>query len=369
MTTAKKTSRLALLFRTVLPVFVILAGTSSCLKAHNEDVRPPAFAGTFYPESSVQLRGAIDAFLVDAIPGGRENPVAIVAPHAGYIFSGQICADAYAQIRRESVDLVVILGTNHTSPGFDKIAVHPGSGFRTPLGVAGIDRAAAAALLKDSPDCIADASVHGQEHSVEVQIPFIQVLFPGAKILPVIVGSPDPALCSRFGTALARIVRHRRVLIVASSDLSHYPAYDDAVRIDTATLDALMTLDPAAFHAAVSSSRDSFAGLSTAACGEGPILAALSAARHLGARRANIVSYANSGDTSVGDRDRVVGYGAVVFTAGNAAAGMNASKPATPGGGAEDVIGSAAAPMTDFTLAKEDGKWVITGIEIPKSED
>lgn len=355
MAATQKSSRLALLFRTVLPVFVILAGTSSCLKAHNEDVRPPAFAGTFYPESPVKLRGAVDSFLVEAIPGGRENPVAILAPHAGYIFSGQICADAYAQIQRDSVDLVVILGTNHTSPGFDTIAVHPGSGFRTPLGVAWIDRAAAAALLKDSPDCIADASVHGQEHSVEVQIPFIQVLFPRAKILPVVVGSPDPALCNRFGTVLARIVRHRRVLIVASSDLSHYPAYDDAVRIDTATLDALLTLDPTAFHAAVGAHHGhAVTGLTTAACGEGPILVALAAARHLGARRATIVSYANSGDTSVGDRDRVVGYGAVAFTGGNAAAGMNALKPATPGSGTEDIIGSAAAPMKDFTLARED---------------
>lgn len=301
--------------------------------------REPAVAGRFYPASPAALRLAVESFLRDAVPRKPGRPVALVAPHAGYIFSGQIAADAWRQAQGEEIDLVVILGTNHTAPGFRGVAIDPGGGFRTPLGVAETDRIASDALIAADPDCLFDAGVHAREHSVEVQVPFVQVLFPAAKILPVVVGAPDPALCDRLGRALGGILRGRRALIVASSDLSHYPSAADASAVDRKVLEAAAGLDPETLRAAI---RDGMSrgvpGLSTCACGEAPILAAMSAARALGAARGTVVSYANSGDVAVGEPQRVVGYGAVVFANGPPGADTDVLKPRAnaPGPGGFD---------------------------------
>ena len=238
-------------------------------------------------------------------------------PHAGYIYSGQICADGFRQAANGKYDTVVILGTNHTNGSFRKVSLYPGGGFRTPLGDVPVDRDIVAALIAAAPeDCVSDKSLHASEHSVEVMVPFIQVVFPKAKIVPAVVGSSDPEITARFGRALAKVLKNKRALIVASSDLSHYPAADAAAVIDRETLAAIAGFDPAAFRK-VAGARPAKAvsELHTRACGEAPILAAMEAARALGAVRGEVISYAHSGDVSVGDRSRVVGYGAVAFTA------------------------------------------------------
>jgi hypothetical protein len=312
----------------LLPVSLSLAVAG---QAGGGEVRRPAVAGQFYPESEDVLRLAIEQFLGDALPAQSREPLAIVVPHAGYIYSGQICADGYSQVRGRNYDLVVILGTNHTSASLRRVALYPGDGFRTPLGVAPVDRALAAALTAASPDCIADAAPHVREHSVEVQVPFIQVLFPGAKILPAVVGQADAALYGRFGAALAQALRGRRALIVASSDLSHYPAAADAEVIDRQTLAAIPSLDPAAILAALQAQRARrIPGLDTSACGEAPILTAMAAAKALGAAGGRVVSYAHSGDIPIGERDRVVGYGAVVLGSGLAPEPPPEPPPAPP---------------------------------------
>ena len=302
------------------------------------DIRPPAVAGKFYPESAAVLKLAIEKFMQDALPAQTKEPLAIVVPHAGYIYSGQICADGYSQVRRGAYDVVVILGTNHTEPGLRKIALYPGDGFRTPLGIAPVDKEAVAALIAADPDCAADKRPHSREHSVEVQVPFIQVLFPKAKIIPVIVGEADPALAGRFGAALAKVLAGRRAVIVASSDLSHYPSAEDANVVDKKTLEAIASLDTAALRTTVRTQEASrVRGLDTCACGEAPIMAAMAAARAMGATVGQVVSYAHSGDLPIGERERVVGYGAVVFaarresakTAGTAAS-TSANRDLTP---------------------------------------
>ena len=149
-----------------------------------------------------------------------------------------------------------------------------------------------------------------------MQIPFVQVAFPNAKIVAAVVGTTDRDLCRRFGRALAGAVRDRRALIVASSDLSHYPAYEDAVSIDRSTLEAIAALDTEALQIMTSKQlRRKVANLSTCACGEAPVMAVMEASLALGATAGRVVSYANSGDTAIGDRSRVVGYGAVAFHA------------------------------------------------------
>jgi AmmeMemoRadiSam system protein B/AmmeMemoRadiSam system protein A len=290
--------------------------------ANEERVRPPAVAGQFYPGDPVKLEAAVKAFLSAAEPPAGPRPVALVAPHAGYIYSGQIAADAYRQAMGHEYDLVVILGTNHTSRMLTGISVYDGKGYRTPLGLAEIDREVVARLIAADDAFGFSPSAHEREHSVEVQVPFVQVLFPGVKIVTAIVGRPDVDLCTRFGKVLAETLQDRHPLIVASSDLSHYPAYEDAVTTDLATLEAISWLQPGKLEAAIRKRMNSgVRNLSTCACGEAPVLAAIEAARRLGLDHARIVSYANSGDTALADLSRVVGYGAVVFTAGDSEAG------------------------------------------------
>ena len=281
------------------------------------EVRPSAVAGKFYPEATSILKLAIEQFMEDALPPQAKEPMAIVVPHAGYIYSGQICADGFNQARGHDYETIVILGTNHTAPALSKIALYPGAGFRTPLGIAPVDEATVAALTASSPDCIADAAPHVREHSVEVQVPFIQFLFPKAKIVPAVVGDVDTALCDRFGAALAWALKGRRALVVASSDLSHYPSAADAEIVDKKTLETIPSLDPAALLTAVKMHAGRrIRGLDTSACGAAPIMAAMAAARAMGASGGRVVSYANSGDVPVGERNRVVGYGAVVLGSG-----------------------------------------------------
>ena len=297
----------AILAVVFLPLFA--AGAS-------ETVRPPAVAGQFYPDSPTALKDAVQKFLHDAVPRTAKKPVAIVVPHAGYIFSGQIAADAFKQAQGDAFDVVVILGTNHTTANFEKISVFNGLAFRTPLGLADVDRETAAALLKADPDCTADEAAHVREHSIEVELPIIQVLFPSARIVPVVVGPSDAARSSRFGAALAGVLKNRRALIVASSDLSHYPPAADAEGLDKEVLRAVAALDADGLRSTLKAHmKRSVPNLVTGACGEAPILAAIEAAKRLGAKGGTVVSYAHSGQSAVGEQSRVVGYGAVVITA------------------------------------------------------
>ena len=294
----------------------------------SDAVREPAVAGRFYPASGDKLERAVHALLDSAAEARTQDPIAIVAPHAGYVFSGQVAADAYKQVAGRDYDVVVILGANHTQAGFNAIAVYPGRGFRTPLGVASVDQDVARAVVKADVLARLDATPHVDEHSIEVQVPFVQVLFPSARVVPIIVGTDDPETASRFGRALGRTLSGRRALVVASSDLSHYPDAATASRVDAETLNAIATLD---VHTAHRVAGDVVARrlpqVATAACGLAPVMAAMAAAKVLGASRGVVVSYANSSQVAVGEPDRVVGYGAVVFARDPAPGKSGAREP------------------------------------------
>lgn len=279
--------------------------------------RPPAVSGSFYPDDAGRLEASIQGFLADARAPRGEKPVAIVAPHAGYSYSGQIAADAWRQAAGFDYDTIVILGTNHTTAGFDGVSVYRGTGYRTPLGVARIDSEVVEELLAADPVMTFRPDVHEKEHSEEVQVPFAQIVFPNARIVAVVVGAPDLDRVGRFGRALARVLKGRKALIVASSDLSHYPSGVDADAVDRKSLQAMASLDPARVAEVMSQSmNEGRPGLATCACGEWPILAAMVAAKALGARRGMVISYAHSGLAVPGDESKVVGYGAVIYTAG-----------------------------------------------------
>ena len=301
-----------------IPWIFVVAGMFllSSVPAAGVEVREPAVAGKFYPTDPGKLRRAVNFYLDHALEPDGHKPLVLVAPHAGYVYSGQICADAWRQAKGHRYDLVVLLGTNHTAAGFSGVSIIPGGMYRTPLGDAKLDEGIAAALTAADPAFSYRAAVHRREHSVEVQVPFAQVLFPNTPIVAAVVGTDDPALCDRFGRALADTVKGRNALIVASTDLSHYPTYEDACRVDRTVLAAAATMDPAAVRELIQVQMGHrIANLSTCACGAAPLTAAMCAAKHLGAKGARIVSYANSGDALVGRPQRVVGYGAVAFSA------------------------------------------------------
>ncbi|MBN1825562.1 MAG: AmmeMemoRadiSam system protein B [Candidatus Eisenbacteria bacterium] len=330
---------------------LLLPGTAGCAgDAGNEGpgVREPAVAGSFYPEDPDRLRLAVRAFLNEAPVKEKGTALAILAPHAGYIYSGQIAADAWRQAAELPIETVVILGTNHTTAPFRGASVWGSGAYGTPLGDAPVDAEFAARLREEDDRFVFRADTHRKEHSVEVQVPFAQILFPEARIVPMVIGDKDAEMCRALGRAIGRIASPGRTLIVASTDLSHYPAYDDAVRSDHAVLRAVASLDPSEVKRTIAREMDrGAADLSTCACGEGPILVAMHAALEMGADHATVVSYANSGMAAIGNPDRVVGYGAVAFSSG--------------GGGTDLAALESPAPAreVDGPLTGEQRAWLI----------
>jgi hypothetical protein len=330
---------------------------TAAVHAGEPEVRGPAVAGRFYPADPVQLRGAVTAFLEEAVPATGPRPLALVAPHAGYVFSGQIAADAWHQAHGHGYDVIVVLGTNHGAP-LAGVSVHGGRAYRTPLGAVAIDRALADRLAAADERFAYRPAVHDGEHSIEVQLPFLQVLFPETPIVPAVVGVHDPALAERFGRLLGRALRGRRPLIVASSDLSHYPAAEDARETDLAVARAIATGDPAAVRAEIRRQRGrNVDGLETCACGQGAVLAALAAARELGARGGHLVSYAHSGDTALGRPDRVVGYAAIALPGAASAATWEA---VTAPGSDEPLDADTRAALLGFARTSL-RRWFATG--------
>ncbi len=304
--------------------------TAEFCTAADDDIRPSAVSGQFYPADPAVLRETVDSFLSASHKKVGGKPFLIVCPHAGYAYSGKVAAAAFKEAAGNRYDLVIILGTNHTTAGFNKAAVFVGDGFETPLGVAKVDRSAASQLLDSDSIFTEFAAVHRAEHSIEVQVPFIQVLFPGVPIVPIVVSTTDLSDCEHIGRELARLSRDRSVLIVASSDLSHYPRYQDAEKVDHKTLDLIVQEDVKALHRYLTRIPGSAPSLVTGACGEGPILAGICAARTLGIEHGIQIAYANSGDLLPGSRDRVVGYGAVAFLYSAPAGSTPAVDPAVP---------------------------------------
>lgn len=269
-------------------------------------VREPSVAGRFYPNDPQELREMIQGFLekTDDIP--EQGPVfALLAPHAGYTYSGQAAAQAYRSIRGQSFDTVVVLAPSHRIP-FRGASVLTQGAYRTPLGLVPIDEnkcqklCDAHALIQEIPD------VHGPEHALEVQLPFLQmVIQDGWKLVPIIMGDQDIETAGVIAEALHRVLEGCHALIVASSDLSHFHQAEQAEQMDQSTLQFMERMDPEGLWNAV---RDGKAE----ACGVGPILVALIMARQAGIQKGTLLKYAHSGDIT-GDRTRVVGYAALIW--------------------------------------------------------
>ena len=281
-------------------------------------VRLPAVAGAFYPGDPVTLSKVIDGYLAEATRLEPE-PSILIAPHAGYVYSGGVAAHSFKQAQGRDYVRVIILGFNHSaSYGFDGAAIWTEGAWRTPLGDVAIDVDFAQQLLKTSTVFSADRSIHLDEHSLEVEVPFIQRVLPGVPIVPISIGRPTLENARAIADALTiGLADHPKSLVVVSTDLSHYPRYRDANRVDASSLQAVMSLDTLALEAwdeeAMSKRTPN---LHTTMCGKGPVLVAMMLAANLGAQQVNLIKYANSGDVPEGEQGRVVGYAAVEFVKG-----------------------------------------------------
>jgi AmmeMemoRadiSam system protein B len=260
-------------------------------------VRPTAVAGTFYPAQPAALRAALDAAFRGARQPAEDAPVpkALVAPHAGYIYSGAVAASAYVRLlpARGQVTRVVLLGPNHRAP-LDGTAASSADAFATPLGPVAVDvdaRARALAL----PSVGVDDTAHALEHGLEVHLPFLQTVLGDIKVLPLIVGQCDAA---DVVALLDEFWGGGETVVVVSTDLSHYHRYDDAVALDRRTIAAIASLRSGGIG-----DRD--------ACGAYPLRGFLDSAAARG-MQSEVLDVRNSGDTA-GDRERVVGYGAVAL--------------------------------------------------------
>lgn len=279
-----------------------------------ELVRQPAFAGRFYSANAANLADEIDGYLAGKDPtAGR--PLALIVPHAGYIYSGSVAGYAYAEVRGQQYEAVILIGQNHYLQDFTGVAVYPGGAWQTPLGKVPVDAELALAILQANPSFESDPARHVRDHCLEVQLPFLQRALPDTPIVPILIGYPYPENTQALIEALGQVLPGRDVLLIASSDLSHYPPYDDAVATDGAILKAIETLDPAQLRQAVFQAMSQrVPNLVTTCCGEEAIVVVMEVAKQLGATRATVLHYANSGDVPGGDRAQVVGYGAVKVT-------------------------------------------------------
>ncbi len=260
------------------------------------NIRLPAVSGLFYPDDPDSLRRMVSGFLADAPADAGEPPKAIIVPHAGYVYSGPVAASVYARLARgrQRIHRVVLLGPSHRVP-FYGLAVSGADAYRTPLGDIPIDRHSVERALELSQVVQLDAA-HANEHSLEVQLPFLQLLLNDFELVPLVVGD---ASADEVAEVLERLWGGAESLIVISSDLSHYHDYATAQRMDRATSESIVSLHPE--HLGYED-----------ACGRIPVSGLLRLARERGLQ-GELVDLRNSGDTA-GDKRQVVGYGAYAFS-------------------------------------------------------
>jgi MEMO1 family protein len=271
------------------------------------DIRPAAVAGSWYPASADRLAREVDEYIGRAQVDDRDPPIAIVAPHAGLKYSGPVAAFAYRAVQHGNYDAAVLVGPSHFL-GFSGVALWPRGAWQMPFGAVQVAEDLARAIAAASGDVIEHPPAHGREHSVEMQLPFLARLLPGVPIVPMVMGYQNRETAFALGEALASTIADRtaareragRVLLVASSDLSHYEDAPTAQAMDAVVLREVERLDPEGLMRALEREPHH-------ACGGGPIVAVLEAARRIGATRARVLKYGDSGDVS-GDKSSVVGY-------------------------------------------------------------
>jgi len=264
-------------------------------------LREPAVAGQFYPDSPSQLRSMLESFIDKNAE--KEEVVGLVIPHAGYIYSGAVAGAAISRVRFK--DTFIVIGPNHTGYGKPFSIMARGT-WETPLGKVEIDTELAEKLIELSPYLKNDKLAHEHEHSIEVQLPFLQYFKPDVKIVPIILGAGDVKIYKEIGTAIAKALHElkKEAVILASSDMNHYETQGVTQKKDHLAIAAILKLDEAELVKTIVEKDISM-------CGYGPAAVMLAAAKKLGATKAELVKYQTSGDVS-GDYNAVVGYSGII---------------------------------------------------------
>ncbi len=273
-------------------------------------VRPPAVAGLFYPSDKLELEQTVRTLLkrarADIKIAVPKRLFGIISPHAGYPFSGYTAAHGYSLLTAGDFESVIIVSPSHREY-FDGISVFPGKAYSTPLGEVEVDQELRDSFLETAGDiAIESRAGHKAEHALEVQLPFLQLTLENFKVLPIVMGDQKPTYCKALGKVLADLSKRKSVLLVASSDLSHYYDYETANEIDKVCIDDISRFDPDYFVEDIENRK-------CEACGGGPIVSCLYAGRELGCQQINILYHCNSGDTT-GDKAGVVGYLSAVIS-------------------------------------------------------
>lgn len=264
--------------------------------------RKPAVAGSFYPSDGTELEEEVRSLIAEAEPSPA---LGVVSPHAGYVYSGSVAGALFGRV--VVPDICVILAPNHTGAGVSPFAVWPDGKWLMPMGDIPVDSEFCGRLLRSCPLVESDEDAHIREHSIEVQIPFLQAVNPSLQIVPVVISSRDITSLQKFGRCLADVIEDTdgQVLVVASSDMTHYESRESAERKDRLAIDMIAELDEEGLLRTV-------VGNGITMCGVAPTVAMLVCCKRLGAKDTQLVGYGTSGDVT-GDFIQVVGYASIVI--------------------------------------------------------
>ena len=303
----------------LLIITVMLFKITSCQgqsKQNSELInRKPCVAGQFYPGSAAELNDELKMLFGNAKPRVGENVAAIVSPHAGYVYSGGVAASAFNQLNPDGKwDRIFLIGSSHRVY-FDGASVYNCGNFETPLGTVKVDTETANKLIKDCKSIVFRDDAHATEHSLEVQLPFLQYHLKNEfQIVPIIIATQSVETIKKIAAALKPYFNPNNLFVI-SSDFSHYPSYQAAVEVDSATASAILTNSPEKFLETIDFNESkNIPNLATSICGWTSVLTLLEITGNTPGIQIKTIEYKNSGDAGFGDKRRVVGYWAIALT-------------------------------------------------------
>lgn len=301
-------------FLTCLLLASFWVSTASCQDVFQN--RKLYAAGRFFTNNPNELKSQLQQFFTDAVPKKTiHSPLAIVVPHAGYVFSGKVAASAYNQIDpKQKFDHIFIIGSSHTA-AFPGVSVYSNGNYETPFGTVKVDVELARKLIDENKLIKFHPEAHQTEHSIEVQLPFLQYYLKNDfKIVPIIIGSSNVETAKSLGEILKPYLNEKNLFII-SSDFSHYPLYPDAITADRTTAEAIKSNKASTLLTALQNNeKKEFPGLVTSLCGWSSVLTLLYMTEQIPDVKVDLIQYKNSGDSSYGDKNRVVGYWAIAFS-------------------------------------------------------
>lgn len=304
----------------ILPIFLLISGcangqkTEQSRKIEEEAMnRKPILAGSWYPGNSEELRRMISGFMAQANVEKLDGRiVGLISPHAGYVYSGPVAAFAYKPLmldkERYKNSTVIIIGPNHRTPGFSGISIWADGSWSTPLGATKIDKALADSLMHElGPVASFERRIHESEHSLEIQLPFLQyALGEDFKIVPIVFGMQSLSASRKLAEALAKHAKRKDIILLASTDLSHYHPEKKAHQLDSIFIDAVLRWDSSLLNLTIENG-------SCEGCGFGAVITVMEASKPFGADKVVKLRYATSGDVPMGSRSEVVGYFSAAF--------------------------------------------------------